>query len=192
GVGDTGRLRSSDGMTWEAFGPTCEDGSHGVEFAAGRFVATDGWASTGESDDWEAIDFAPGDRLFSLYTLRAVGESFLGVSYYDCCFGEVPDAIRFRRLSSDDGLTWTLGDEERSQPPNIVLDDGNVCIAFRGVSVLSGPSCDALSVTFEGLAGQAAVGADGRYVVGGSGTSGAALIASTDGTTWTTVLRASE
>jgi hypothetical protein len=194
GICDGGHLRSADGTSWENVGPAPEYASGGgVEFANGTFVsfpasATNVWV--GDGDAFESVD-ATGDRLFFLAALRAVNDVFLGKSMYMCCAGEQPQLNRWSRLTSNDGSTWTHGEELSSEPPEIVFDDGTLCIGFLGMSVLTGATCDALDrtqpVSFPPVA---AVKSGDRYFVAGGLYGESGIIASTDGATWTTVFSA--
>jgi hypothetical protein len=194
GVADTGFLRSEDGITWEAVGPAPNDFYDGiVDFAAGQFISPTtvvGRALVGDGEEFTVVDVT-GDPTFSIAALRAVNDAFRGTSMYMCCFGEVPEANRWTTLASDDGETWTRGEPLVTEPPEIVLDDGSVCLGFLRQQVMSGPTCDALHralpLTFTPAV---AVKAEGRYFVAGGAAGRGGVVVSSDGVTWTTVLSA--
>jgi len=194
GVCDGGHVRSEDGTSWENVGPAPEYPSGGgVEFAAGTFVSfpangTSVWVGDGETFD--TVD-ATGDRLFSLAALRAVNEGFRGKSMYMCCFGEQPQLNRWARLASDDGSAWTHGEELSTEPPEILFDDGSLCIGFVGMSLRTGTTCDLLDREFSfPFMPVAAVKSGDLYLVAGGPYGESAIMASPDGVSWTTVLSA--
>ena len=190
-----GHLVSEDGVLWTTSGGEAQDSALGGSplFAAGRFLSCpSGPCAVGSGDgDWQPVTMIdqshPDDRIYSPYHLRVVNDGFLGSAYYDCCFGEVPGTARWRKLSSPNGIDWTLDPEElTSAPPEIVFDDGSLCIAFSGAQLMSGTSCDALttSASVPDFWPEFFVKGDGFFLAAGDG----GIVSSSDGVTWTQVL----
>jgi hypothetical protein len=183
-------LRSTDGMTWTAFGPPALSYFAGtVDFAAGRFVSWTKWekdVAVYDGNTWSSS--AVSTARYMLADLRVVNDRFDGVTRYDCCFGEVPDAVRWGTVSSADGSTWAVDQTELTvAPPQIVYESATVCIAFRGFDLLSGDTsgdtCRFLTVTFNdnNFRPEALVYAGGVFVVSGM----AGILSSSDGRVWT-------
>src|SRR5262245_31185771 len=181
-------LRSTDGVTWTAFGPAVQSYFVStVDFAGGRFVS---W-TRGRTDMavYDGNAWSTGtlpDRQYLLDDLRVVNDRFAAVTRYDCCFGESPDSIRWGTASSADGSSWAATQTGLfASPAQIVHDSGTLCIAIRDFDVLTGDSCSslALAVTFHDgtFQPEAALYAGGVFVVSGWG----GLITSTDGRVWT-------
>jgi hypothetical protein len=184
-AGEEGHLSSVDGKAWKKFGPREDASQSNVEFAGGEFVSwrrerNDVLHGSGDTFNPTTVDTS------GLLALRALNSGFVAITMYDCCFGEIPEAVIYRSIASADGVDWAAGEGQQDLPPLPVIDDGAVCVAFRSLDVLGGPSCDELHVVLPGFRPQAALEADGRYFVTGEGSSG--IVSSSDGITWTKVL----
>jgi hypothetical protein len=180
-------LRSTDGIAWTPFGPALNSGfssAAAVTFSGDHFVAWSGASSTvftSSGADWQSVTL-PGSG-YVMASLRAVNGGFVGITENDCCYGEDPNLIRWGLVTSPDGLTWQGQQDLTSAPALTVIDSGTACVAFRGTTVMGGPTCDALAVGFgdNRSVPYDALLAAGLYVVTGSD----GILSSPDGLTWT-------
>ena len=185
-AGMQSHLRSTDGMTWTAFGPEPASYFSGtVDFAGGRFLSWTKWekdVAVYDGNTWSSG--AVSATNYMLDDLRVVNDRFVGVTRYDCCFGEAPDQIRWGTVSSADASTWTVDQTALTvAPPQTVYESGTICIAFRGFDLLIGDTCRFLTVAFNdnNFRPEALVYAGGVFVVSGM----AGILSSSDGRVWT-------
>ena len=104
------------------------------------------WTSTGGEGTSTPLDL--GD--YELFDLRAVDDAFVGV-IIDRPPAQQHDTTpsRWGSVSSPDAVTWTVEQEGlTTPPPQVVLKEGSLCIAFGYTEVLSGEDCDSLEVTY--------------------------------------------
>lgn len=102
---------SDDGLTWTA---TAETGLFDAEvsFGGGRFVL---WGESGgvglstDGVDWEVRGVPFVNRITALVH---AGGGWVGSGVFDCCFGEMPEAVEYYDLGSGDGDSWQSEERE--------------------------------------------------------------------------------
>jgi hypothetical protein len=178
-------LRSTDGLTWSPMDAPAPRVNGGLEFAAGVFVTLGGGGFAYTDGAWQPIEVGPPE--YDPFDLRVVNGAFVGrtIARSERHDDNIPDL--WGSVSSSDGLTWTVEEQDLTEPPPLVVIDADaVCVAFSDPEVMSGPDCDTLEVTYadRGFRPEDALHVDGLYLVGGI----EGILSSRDGMTWTTSL----
>ncbi len=153
---------SEDGRSWTKVASGLLTVPWDVSYGNGRFVAVGSWIKNG---------VGPATKRSEAY----VSED-----------GRTWTTARYAFTSSTDGLSWTpLAMRGPDMPRITVIEDDTACIAFDLVDLFGGPDCESTERVAEtDFRPQVALGAQGLYLVGGSG----GILVSTDGTAWTRAL----
>ena len=174
---------SSDARAWQ------ESSIHDfktLDFAAGRFVGTNGkWVAVStDGRDWASVGYS-GNPIADVAT---VGDKFVAVTYYDCCFGE--RGYDYRLAVSADGLTWT----ERAiagDAPVAVWSAAAGCIGVTLNSadlwLESGASCATANYSLS-RAGSVLIVKDRAFGIHTDDHLASSIVTSTDAVSWTTLL----
>jgi len=188
-VSDGKAHRSSNGSDWEALpAPSAPTRLAGTVFAAGVFAAFStqdkSVAITTTGDSWTVVN-AGGQRQW-ISQLFSVNDHFVGLGWFNCCFGETGGPW-YSTLASNDGFVWTQTPETaQAQAPRLVpiLEDEHVCVMRGPYSVSTGPSCREQTWTDSNRFGtNAALKGDGFYLLAGNG-----ILYGTNGNDWTQVI----
>jgi len=184
--GRSGRLhRSLQGENWGGVElPAGLWWSPGVDFVGDRFIAYGDGPAVAESSDgatWGVADLG----VTSVSRVIAHGGRALGLATYDCCFGEVPEAIEGIVLDGPEAWTARVRPGERLH--DVAFVDGAVIgagarVLVRGPDV--GSAVDwALAPVVDDVGVHALATAGSTVVAVGDG-----ILASHDaGLTWTTI-----
>lgn len=174
-----------EGTTWSApIGEGPMLWSPQIEYLGGRFfVFGDGGviSETVDGRAWISAD----TRLSSIGSIADLDGSVVAFGTYDCCFGEVPDALQHFRLSlvAD---AWEILEIESPGRLNAVLDVGPRAVALHW---------DALSTSDDGGAtwvrarevdfwGRGQLATDGNGTVVATGFEGSPRVSHDFGATW--------
>lgn len=167
GDGSSGRLyRSPQGESWAALDLTANLWwSPGVDFVGDRFIAYGDGGAVAESADGTTWGFAD-LGVTQVSRVIAHGERALGLATYDCCFGEVPEAIQGIVLEGPE--TWTAQVRPGERLHDVAFVDGAVIGAgerglLRGPDI--GAAVDWTLAPVTGDVGTRALAAAGSTVV---------------------------
>lgn len=107
---------SVDGLTWSEKA-VADILSVEVTFGGGQFVLwgeSNGIGVSSDGRDWDVVSL---DSLNRVVDVAFLDGRLVGSGMFDCCFGEVPDAIKYFGITSTDGETWTI--KTRDDPATI-------------------------------------------------------------------------
>lgn len=177
---------SDDGAEWEAVTET-DLRVTGITFAGGRFLLWGEGGGLGTSGDGREWGWIPIEPLNDVAGVAYVNGRFVGRGKFDCCFGEMPDSVRYFDLASEDGERWEATPTETRDWWHTWLYGGRNYLAVAHAGMAASADLEAWTPT-------RTLEASGLWRLGGAYGAGTFVAVgrhqidhSTDGRKWSTV-----
>lgn len=174
---------SSDARTWELAG---DFGFKTLGFGAGVFVGTNDRSVSVSKDgrNWEPVSY----EWNPIEQVAVVADTFVAVTYYDCCVGE--RGYTYHLVTSRDGLSWTQQALEEGASFPVWSPAG--CVGVRNSTanlyLASGASCASADYSLSSAGSMILV--EGRaYAIHRDDRLATSIVTSTDALNWTTLLK---
>lgn len=173
---------SDDGDTWTAVVQTNILGAT-VGFGRDRFLLWGEAEAIGLSPDGEDWTVVGVDSVGIVRHVAFLGDRYVGMGDFDCCFGEVPGTQRFYDLMSNDAVDWTVRTQALGKVFFALAFGSERFVALTGREIVASEDAHTWSVVHESTSflGAVAFGTPGFVSVG------RAIRFSPDGLSWSRV-----